>query len=84
MMYAIQQQTNSGIPIKGIYNVWSLPPTRCVAWGLKAETAEDAVKKTERKEFLDLKHDNGKPMFNSDGMMLDEKGNRSIFDDVDE
>lgn len=30
------------------------------------------------------KHDNGAPMFNADGMMLDDKGNRSIFDDVDE
>jgi len=27
---------------------------------------------------------NGKPMFAPDGTMLDENGNRSIFDDVDE
>lgn len=27
---------------------------------------------------------NGRPMFTPDGMMLDEEGNRSIFDDVDE
>ncbi len=27
---------------------------------------------------------NGKPMYAADGTMLDEKGNRSIFDDVDE
>ena len=26
---------------------------------------------------------NGQPMFAKDGMMLDENGNRSIFDDVD-
>jgi len=26
---------------------------------------------------------NGQPMFTPDGMMLDEDGNRSIFDDVD-
>lgn len=31
-----------------------------------------------------MKHDNGAPMFAPDGTMLDEKGNRSIFDDVDE
>lgn len=31
-----------------------------------------------------MKHANGAPMFASDGTMLDEKGNRSIFDDVDE
>lgn len=30
------------------------------------------------------KHPNGAPMFAPDGMMLDDKGNRSIFDDVDE
>jgi hypothetical protein len=30
------------------------------------------------------KHPNGQPMFNADGTMLDEHGNRSIFDDVDE
>ena len=27
---------------------------------------------------------NGNPMFAPDGMMLDEHGNRSIFDDIDE
>jgi hypothetical protein len=27
---------------------------------------------------------NGRPMFAPDGMMLDDQGNRSIFDDVDE
>lgn len=31
-----------------------------------------------------MKHPNGKPMFAKDGMMLDDKGNRSIFDDIDE
>jgi hypothetical protein len=30
-----------------------------------------------------LKHPNGKPMYAPDGTMLDDKGNRSIFDDVD-
>lgn len=28
-------------------------------------------------------HENGAPMFAADGTMLDDKGNRSIFDDVD-
>ncbi len=31
-----------------------------------------------------MKHDNGAAMFAPDGTLLDEKGNRSIFDDVDE
>lgn len=30
------------------------------------------------------KYPNGAPMFAADGMMLDENGERSIFDDVDE
>ena len=29
-------------------------------------------------------HANGAPMFDKSGMMLDDQGNRSIFDDVDE
>jgi hypothetical protein len=31
-----------------------------------------------------MKHPNGAPMFAPDGMMLDENGNRSVFDDVDQ
>jgi len=31
-----------------------------------------------------LKHDNGAPKFSPNGMLLDEVGNRSIFDDLDE
>lgn len=30
------------------------------------------------------KYENGSPKFAADGTMLDDKGNRSIFDDVDE
>jgi hypothetical protein len=30
-----------------------------------------------------FKHPNGAPMYAKDGTMLDEHGNRSIFDDVD-
>lgn len=33
---------------------------------------------------LVYKHPNGAPMYAPDGTMLDENGNRSIFDDVDE
>lgn len=34
--------------------------------------------------WRDMVYPNGKPKFASDGTMLDEDGNRSIFDDVDE
>ena len=35
--------------------------------------------------WLALRHyPGGAPMFDADGMMLDEAGNRSIFDDIDE
>lgn len=35
-------------------------------------------------DWRELKHDNGKPKFAPSGMMLDENGNRSIFDDLDD
>lgn len=35
-------------------------------------------------EWRQMKHTNGRPMFSKNGMMLDENGNRSIFDDVDD
>lgn len=31
-----------------------------------------------------MRHDNGNPKFNQDGMLLNDDGTRSIFDDVDE
>lgn len=31
-----------------------------------------------------MKHTNGRPKYAADGTMLDHKGNRSIFDDIDE
>lgn len=34
--------------------------------------------------WREMKHPNGRRQFADDGTMLDEKGNRSIFDDVDE
>ena len=31
-----------------------------------------------------VKHPNGAPMYDETGMMLDDQGNRSIFDDIDD
>lgn len=41
------------------------------------EAAKDAA------DDLNKQHSNRAPMFDYTGMMLDEQGNRSIFDDVD-
>jgi hypothetical protein len=38
----------------------------------------------QRIEQTTQKHPNGRPKFSLDGTLLDDKGNRSIFDDVDE
>jgi hypothetical protein len=56
--------------------------------------ARDAQREREREKIaaLDLhtpgwrehRYGNGQRVFADDGTMLDEKGNRSIFDDVDE
>ncbi len=38
-----------------------------------------------RPDWRTLKHDNGAPMYSErTGMLLDDRGNRSVFDDVDE
>lgn len=37
-----------------------------------------------RIEQTSQRYPNGRPKFSLDGTMLDEKGNRSIFDDIDE
>lgn len=34
--------------------------------------------------WRDMKYPNGRPKFTVDGTMLDDRGNRSIFDDVDQ
>ena len=34
-------------------------------------------------DWRSLKHPNGAPMFSPTGTLLDDQGNRSIFDDVD-
>jgi hypothetical protein len=35
-------------------------------------------------DWRNLRHANGTPVFSLDGTMLDDKGDRSIFDDIDE
>lgn len=42
--------------------------------------ARAALAQARSKRFV---HPNGQPMYALDGTLLDEKGNRSIFDDVD-
>ncbi len=45
----------------------------------------DSISAAYRKaEYFNLKHSNGQPMFSDTGMMLDEEGRRSVFDDVDQ
>lgn len=46
-----------------------------------ARNISDAYRQAER---FNLKHENGAPMFAPSGMMLDDQGNRSIFDDIDQ
>lgn len=55
-------------------------------------THEDAVEARDKllrlsagiPDWRSLRHDNGTAMFALDGTMLNDQGNRSIFDDVDE
>jgi hypothetical protein len=52
-------------------------------------TEQEVAEKTARLDEIhpgwrDHKHQNGSPLWAKDGTLLDEKGNRSIFDDVDE
>jgi hypothetical protein len=42
------------------------------------------AEKPARAEIMVPRHPNGAPMYAPDGMMLDEHGNRSVFDDVDQ
>jgi len=49
------------------------------AWRSRKSTSA-ARRHTTEEHF----YPNGAPMFAKDGMMLDDQGNRSIFDDVDE
>jgi len=43
-----------------------------------------SIEAQEQYERQKQTHSNGAPMFNDDGMRLDDQGNRSIFDDVDQ
>lgn len=47
--------------------------------GLRAERRVAAARGADRNQ----RHPNGAPMWSPDGTLLDERGNRSIFDDVD-
>ena len=51
--------------------------------GKRIETASSGSAAWRTAERLNLKYENGAPMFAADGTMLDKVGNRSIFDDVD-
>jgi hypothetical protein len=64
---------------KQLYGFWS---ERIQIHDLPA--GEVAQRMWERYEQPQVHYPNGAPMFAPDGMMLDEQGNRSIFDDVDE
>lgn len=50
------------------------------------EPVSDKVSRLDQnvRGWREMRHDNGRPVFSEDGTMLDENGNRSIFDDVDE
>jgi hypothetical protein len=49
------------------------------AWRAKAKRMDESTP-----GWRALRHPNGRPTFSLDGTMLDDHGNRSVFDDVDE
>lgn len=53
-----------------------------------SEAARMAQKRARLDKFTpgwrEIIYDNGQRMFREDGMMLDDQGNRSVFDDIDE
>lgn len=57
-------------------------PVGTVKSGIHRARAQ--IIKARKKALSEMRHPNGAPMFNDEGMMLDDQGNRSIFDDVDE
>lgn len=61
---------------------WSISTTPL---GWRFRIWPSAHRLSDRTEPCEIsRYPNGAPMFAPDGMMLDDKGNRSIFDDVDE
>lgn len=76
-----------GSPAKGKYMVGS---QTCAAYAKNTHGAVDdppdygEVARAAYAIDAALKHNNGSPMYAPDGTLLDERGNRSIFDDVDE
>ena len=84
----------SDIPVEigqKVYVETSRGETKATIVAIKAESdlAERSVLRfvaedVRTDEQRAVKHPNGFPVFSRDGTMLDEHGNRSIFDDVDE
>lgn len=76
-----------GSPCKGKYMVSS---QTCTAFAKNTAGAVDDPPNygeescAEYEAQAAMRHPNGTPVFAKDGTMLDDKGNRSIFDDVDE
>lgn len=69
---------------------WCGTPTRMMGtkecdahWELRHRIESEPAMAAEMLSKL-AKYPNGAPMFAPDGMMLDDQGNRSIFDDVDQ
>lgn len=64
------------------------PAPRAVLFSSRRSPAEAAEKRCDMDRdtpgWRDLRYDNGAPVYAADGTMLDDKGHRSIFDDVDE
>lgn len=64
--------------------------TTCGSWAKNSHGAVDeppdygAQANAEYAREAAARHPNGTPLFAPDGTMLDDSGNRSVFDDVDE
>lgn len=58
--------------------------TAAESLGTKVGTHKSRLNRAREALRLLVVHPNGVPKFATDGTMMDENGNRSIFDDVDE
>lgn len=73
-----------------LYNQYHRASATCTAFAKNTLGAVDDPPdygeqvRAEYARQADMKYPNGAPKFAPDGTLLDEKGNRSIFDDVDE